>query len=248
MTPGPRALIVDDDDDQRFLVRRLLARSGISEIEEAGDGQQALEQARAFQPALIVLDLSMPVLSGIDVLPALHDAAPGARVVVVSGFPRRRMADIVIERGAVGYVEKGADASTLVQEILLAAALAASLVERLGTTLEATVAAPGQARRFIREALDPGGEEVVDTVELLVSELVTNAVVHAASEPRLEVEVSPSLVRVAVYDDDPDLPAHRDPDVERPGGRGLHLLDQLASRWSAERAGTGKVVWFELDR
>ena len=58
----------------------------------------------------------------------------------------------------------------------------------------------------------------------------------------------PTTIRVAVYDTDPRLPAHRVPDQERPGGRGLHLLDQLASRWGAEPTDGGKVVWFELDR
>jgi hypothetical protein len=55
-------------------------------------------------------------------------------------------------------------------------------------------------------------------------------------------------VRVAVYDDDPALPVHRQPDAERPGGRGLHLLDRIATRWGAEPSDGGKVVWFELDR
>jgi len=244
-----RVLLVDDDPDQRFLVRRLLARSGITDVEEAVDGRAGLAQAATFRPTLIVLDLAMPGLTGVDVLPELLDAAPGARVVVVSGFPRRRVAELVRRRGAVGYVEKGVNGDALVGEILLAAALTTSVEERLRTTrLDDSVAAPGAARRFIRATL-PDGDEVLDTVELLVSELVTNAVLHAASRPRLDVVVSEDVVRVSVFDDAAAaLPRHREPDLDRPGGRGLHLLDQLASRWATEPVEGGKVVWFELDR
>ncbi|HYF54820.1 MAG TPA: response regulator [Salinarimonas sp.] len=109
-----RVLVADDDPDQRLLLRRLFARVGIDDVVEAADGAAALAQARATNPALIVLDLGMPVLSGIEVLPALRDAVPGARIVVLSSFPRRRLADAVRERGAMGYVEKDVPSDRLV--------------------------------------------------------------------------------------------------------------------------------------
>ncbi len=88
----------------------------------------------------------------------------------------------------------------------------------------------------------------MEEVELLVSELVTNAVVHAVSAPRIEVHLGPASVRVSVRDADPRLPRQRVPDEERPGGRGLHLVEQVSTRWGAEPTGEGKVVWFEIDR
>ena len=106
-----------------------------------------------------------------------------------------------------------------------------------------------RARRLVRRALRRWHlPELIDATELLVSEVVTNAVRHASSAPRIEAHLGPDSVRVAVYDADPRLPERREPDVGRPGGRGLHLLDQIASRWAAEPSGSGKVVWFELDR
>ena len=100
----------------------------------------------------------------------------------------------------------------------------------------------------MREALGDAGDDLLFALELLVSEVVTNAVTHARSAPRIEAQLTPTTIRVPVYDADPRLPDHRVPDEERPGGRGLHLLDRLASRWGAEPTDGGKVVWFELDR
>ena len=100
----------------------------------------------------------------------------------------------------------------------------------------------------MRDALGDAGEDVLYELELLVSEVVTNALKHAAGAPRIEAQLTPQVIRVAVYDAEPALPVHREPDEDSPGGRGLHLLDRLASRWGAEPTEAGKVVWFELDR
>ena len=107
------------------------------------------------------------------------------------------------------------------------------------------------ARRVVLDALgalDGGAEDVRFVVELLTSEVVSNVVLHTASAPHLEADVTPGRVRVAVYDEDPTLPIRREPDADRPGGHGLHLLDDLATRWGTETVGHhGKVVWFEVD-
>jgi anti-sigma regulatory factor (Ser/Thr protein kinase) len=84
----------------------------------------------------------------------------------------------------------------------------------------------------------------VEDVTLLGSELATNAVVHARTEYEVTVLVSEDLVRVEVWDLDPQLPLARSADG-RPGGRGLPLVEALAYRWGAETRPEGKVVWFE---
>lgn len=83
--------------------------------------------------------------------------------------------------------------------------------------------------------------------ELLVSELVTNALVHANSAVTVSVEPREGAVRVVVADQDPHDPILRD-DVQGRVGRGLILVDRMATQWGVERSGTGKVVWFELPR
>ena len=71
---------------------------------------------------------------------------------------------------------------------------------------------------------------------------------HASGEPRLEVHVHPDLVRVAVYDADPNPPVARDAAPCELGGRGLRFVSELSSRWGSARSGDGKVVWLEIDR
>lgn len=243
-----RTLIVDDDADQRAIVRTLLTEAGIGPITEARDGLEALAVVADAKPELVLLDLAMPGPSGLVILPQLAALAPQASIVVLSNFPRRRVGDLAIARGAVGYVEKRTPPDQLVQEILIAAALTAAASEPIVAELAADTTSPRQARVIVRDLLGDSADELVDTVQLLVTELVTNAVLHASSAPRLEMHLGRKAIRMAVYDADPRMPERREPDVERPGGRGLHLLDMLATRWGAEPHGDGKVVWFELER
>jgi CheY-like chemotaxis protein len=243
-----RVLVTDDDEDQRFVLRRLLAREGIRDVLEATDGEAALEVARANRLDLIVLDLAMPGRSGFEVLPDLAAAAPRTPVVVLSGYPRARMGDMALGQGAVGYVEKRVPPDRLVTEILLAAALTDQAGGAMTAALPADVSAVPRARDFVRGLLGARDAELVATVELLVSELVTNAVVHASSAPRVEVQLEGATARVQVFDDDPTLPTAGEASTSALGGRGLFLVEQLATRWGTERHGDGKVIWFELDR
>ena len=247
--PDPtKVLIVDDDGDQRFVLRRLFARAGITEVSEAPDGDGALAAAGQEQFDLVVLDLAMPGRSGFDVLPELRQLVGRAPIVVLSNLARRRWEADVLARGAVGFVEKRTPNDQLIGDILTIASLLDRLGERLGLDLARSPVAPGEARRFVRSALTEVDVPMIDAVELLTSELVTNAVVHAESEPHLVLVLHADRIRVEVHDADPDLPSRRKPDEARPGGRGLMLLDQLASSWGAAPSGGGKVVWFEVSR
>lgn len=89
-------------------------------------------------------------------------------------------------------------------------------------------------------------EPLTDTVQLLVSELVTNALVHGAGAIGLRVIKGLSLV-CEVYDDGADLPRLRHAEATDESGRGLQLVAHLAARWGTHRAEPGKVVWFEHD-
>lgn len=244
----PRVLVVDDDADQRFVLRRLFVRAGIITVHEAADGDEALEVARRELPDLVVLDLAMPGRSGVDVLPELREVVGDAPIVVLSNLGRRRWEPEVLQRGAVGFVEKRTPNDRLIGDILAMAALLHRLGDRLGVDLEQTPAAPGAARRFVRSSISDIDDAALDAVELLTSELVTNAVIHAGSEPHLVLVLHPDRVRVEVHDSDPTMPARRNPDEARPGGRGLLLLDQVASDWGVEPVDGGKLVWFEVPR
>ena len=84
---------------------------------------------------------------------------------------------------------------------------------------------------------------------LLVSELTGNAVLHARSEARIAVSLDGRRLRVEVADNSPDLPHLQQASEDATSGRGVRILDQLATRWGADRRTEpppGKVVWFEL--
>lgn len=108
------------------------------------------------------------------------------------------------------------------------------------------------ARRFVGSTLIGWGRvAVADVVVLLVSEVVTNAVVHAGPHgPGDEVVVAVGRVgdaiRVEVADGHPGLPVVGDGAVGGLSGRGCLLVDALASAWGVTANGSGKVVWFEV--
>lgn len=101
------------------------------------------------------------------------------------------------------------------------------------------------ARRFVREALR-GTEVDVDTALLLVSEVVTNAVLHARSNVRVVVEPGTAVARVEVHDGSPVPPRRHTFSTMSATGRGLRLLEQLALEWGVEPGTDGKTVWFEV--
>ncbi|QIG41529.1 GAF domain-containing protein [Nocardioides anomalus] len=111
--------------------------------------------------------------------------------------------------------------------------------------------APSAARRFVRDVLVEAGasEDLLSTAELCVSELVTNAVLHADSSSELRVVLDTALT-VSVRDRGgpaPEAAPDDDPDPLRVHGRGLQLVEALADRWGSERDAVGTTVWFALD-
>lgn len=104
------------------------------------------------------------------------------------------------------------------------------------------------ARRFATEALQEwADEDVCDVVELLLSEVVTNALLHAGSDVEICVIREPDGVRVEVADQSAALPAQRHWAGDASTGRGLALVDALAAGWGVDHsADGGKVVWFTV--
>lgn len=103
------------------------------------------------------------------------------------------------------------------------------------------------ARRFVRAAVEDAGPEAVDTAELLVSELVTNAVLHARTEVEVAAWVSGGRVCARVGDHRPGhgpVPRRHDPCTVT--GHGLHLVACLASRYGVDTDDERKTTWFEL--
>ncbi len=113
-------------------------------------------------------------------------------------------------------------------------------------TLPSELTSASRARSLIRRPLRRWGLlELLPTAELLVSELVTNAVRYAQGKIGLRLILEGGLV-CEVLDESAALPRLRHPDDSDERGRGLQVVSQLAQRWGARRAASGKVVWCEL--
>jgi DNA-binding NarL/FixJ family response regulator len=254
--PPIRLVVVDDNSDLRFLVRAAVeSRGGFEVVGEAGDGREGVAVVQAAQPDLVLLDLDMPMMGGLDALPLLREAAPGAQIVVLSSFRRSDYEGQVRSEGAVGYLEKGLTARQLVDELLTLAGvleIVDGVLATASTGLPADTQSAGEARRFVDEVLAQWDcQQLLDDVQLLVSELVTNAVVHARSDAQVAVRLLPEVLRIEVVDRGEvttTTEAKPPTDVGAESGRGLFLVETLASSWGVERIEGGKSVWFEVPR
>lgn len=118
-TDGFRVLVVDDVEEIRSLLCEVLSMSGrFTVVGEAADGLQAVDQATEHQPDLVVLDLSMPNMDGLEALPKILARSPASKVVVLSGFEEKRLGKLALELGASAYLEKGVHPNDLIAEFL----------------------------------------------------------------------------------------------------------------------------------
>jgi DNA-binding NarL/FixJ family response regulator len=111
-------VIVDDHTIVREgLLALLNARPGISIVGEAGCGLEALDVVRRSQPDVVLMDLSLPDMSGIEVIYELADVAPATKVVVLSMHDAPEYVRPALRAGVAGYLVKGADIGNLVKAI-----------------------------------------------------------------------------------------------------------------------------------
>ncbi|TML64390.1 MAG: response regulator transcription factor [Actinobacteria bacterium] len=113
-----RVVVVDDDSHLRDLFKMMLElEDGFEVVGEAGDGKAAISRVEECQPDLVMLDLEMPVMDGLEALPRILEAAPRTKVVVVSGFPEDSLEARALAAGAVAYVSKGLSVEALVRQL-----------------------------------------------------------------------------------------------------------------------------------
>lgn len=188
---APRVVLVDDTEDLRQLMRIALRRAGYEIVGEAGDGAEGIEVARAEDPDLVVLDLSMPVMDGLEALPHIRSSCPDATIVVMSGFGAGQMTERALARGADGYLQKGAPLSDVVSY------LGDALGRRGGTA--ASGPASGSVPAGPDHAAPPATTAVPEAVELAplaVLEIADGTELpiryaNAAARTLLGVEVTP---------------------------------------------------------
>ena len=253
-----RVVIADDVEMLRDLLRVVLERDGRFEVVgEAGNGRDAITVTAEQQPDLTLLDLSMPVMDGLEALPLIRAAVPSCLVVVLSGFDADRMESRALGAGASAYLVKGIPPQELVSRLLdllhdpsdppprgqdAGGGTRASAIE-----LPAALDSPGHARRFVRDALRRWScAHSEDEAMLLTTELVSNAVVHARSAVHVRVSDLPDRIRVEITDFGGGALEFKPPSLDGVGGRGLLLVQEMSRSWGTSADGNEKVVWFEL--
>jgi DNA-binding NarL/FixJ family response regulator len=237
-------VVVEDDADLRALIRAVLvARPSLEVVAEAADGESALRACEEHRPGIVVLDLTLPDIAGRDVLTRLRETSPWIRVIIFTGSADASKATAA-KWGAAGLVHKDQDIQRLVR-----------LVEQVAedpllasSDLDQSKVSPSVARQFVNDTLRKWScDSIIDDALLVVSELVTNAVTHAASTCRLVLRLAPGVLRIEVADNGTGSPEPQSLDLQRASGRGLMIVSAMSTAWGIDPVeGEGKSVWAEL--
>jgi DNA-binding NarL/FixJ family response regulator len=113
-----RVLLCDDLQQIRLLLRTEMSlEPDIEVVGEAADGAEAIRLAGESQPDVVILDVTMPVMDGLEALPRIREVAPGARVIVLSAHGTEEMGARAEAAGASLYLEKGASTQEIVEAV-----------------------------------------------------------------------------------------------------------------------------------
>ena len=114
-----RVVIADDVEAARTLFRHALEMDGrIEVVAEASNGEEAVAAVLEHHPDVLLTDLAMPVMDGLQTMLALREQRSDTRVVVLTGFARDRLGPLVLDAGADAYLEKGASREVICRTVL----------------------------------------------------------------------------------------------------------------------------------
>lgn len=246
-----RVLVIDDNPQYRVLLRYALGGGGLEIVGEEASAAAGVRAAAELQPDLVLLDVMMEGSDGLLVVQPLREAAPRTAVVAVASHAERELWGAAAHLDGVAYLSKATPPSRLCDELVRIAAtrpideVLAVERERLPAERQSARA----ARRFVSGVVTSWGcSDLEDSVLLLASELVTNALIHAHSDVEVVVRLLPDRLRVEVVDAGPEYVHRREATSEEQSGRGMAMTEALASAWGIDTLLTGKSVWFEVLR
>ena len=111
-----RILVIEDDEMMLALFRHILGEAG-HEILPTADGPRGISLYKEHDPDLVLLDLGLPTMNGLEVLRMIRDFDPAARVIVVTGYGSDESADVAFRYGAIDFVQKPFDPARLLERI-----------------------------------------------------------------------------------------------------------------------------------
>ena len=144
MTPGPRLLLVDDHKLLRQGLRRAVEEAGFDVVGEAGDGDEAVRLASDLRPDLVLMDVSMPVLDGIEATRRLRGSVPEARVVILTMHGEESVIDRALRAGAAAYLLKDCSTDEVAATLHAVAAGDTDLSADLARSMLAELPGPDQ--------------------------------------------------------------------------------------------------------
>jgi DNA-binding NarL/FixJ family response regulator len=113
-----RVLITDDHETvRRGLAVFLRAISGFEIVGEAGDGEEAVKKASLLKPDLVLMDISMPIMDGIEATQIIHRNHPSAKILILTSYSEEDHVRRALDAGASGYLQKGVSIAELNAEL-----------------------------------------------------------------------------------------------------------------------------------
>jgi DNA-binding NarL/FixJ family response regulator len=200
-----KILIVDDHPIVRAGLRRLLAAEPEYQVREAASGREALVVFREYRPDLVILDLSMPGLGGIEVIGRLRLDEAAARVLVLSMHREAMYARRALQAGAAGFISKNAPADRLLEAVRRVAAGQNYIEHEIAQELAlANLHAPGiplqdlSPREFEILRLLGGGNSLNQIAETIGVSYKTVANTCGQIKAKLGAPRTADLVRIAI--------------------------------------------------
>lgn len=175
-----RILVADDESVVRDGVVAILSfQTDIKVVGEAGNGEQAVEVARKTKPDVVLLDMQMPKMTGLEAIPKLKEASPSSRILVLTSFAESDVVYQSIKAGALGFLLKDARRDQLLQAIRDVANGQASIQPTIAMKVIHEIDHPAE----VMYTADPLTPREHDTLRLIArglsnQEIATTMVVH----------------------------------------------------------------------
>jgi len=187
-----RVLIADDDPLARQLVREALQLAGLIVIGGAADGREAVELARHYKPDVVLMDVVMPVMDGIEATRLICESLPGTRVVVLTRSDNDELGLLGLKAGAVGFLSKAVSLDAIPRAVRGAHDGEAAISRRLSLLIVERLRGLSDERIGVRPVSSPLTPREWEILDLLCTGHGTNEI---ATKLVLSVETVRSHIR-----------------------------------------------------